>query len=69
MENIEKNCKKNLVSIITPSFNNEKHIQQTIDSVLAQTYEKWELLIIDDSSADSTYDIALTNSKKDERII
>lgn len=46
-----------LVSIITPCYNGEKYIAQTIRSVLAQTYENWEMLIVDDGSRDSSADI------------
>ena len=43
-----------LVSIITPSYNSEKFISQTINSILNQTYSNWELLITDDCSSDGT---------------
>ena len=57
-----------LVSIITPTFNVEKFISQTIESVLNQTYPHWELLITDDASTDHTVKIIEGYQKKDPRI-
>ncbi len=42
-----------LVSIITPLYNAERFIQKTIESVLAQSYTEWEMILIDDTSSDS----------------
>lgn len=55
-----------LVSIIMPNYNCEKYISETINSVLAQTYQNWELLFVDDCSSDSSLEIA--KSFEDERI-
>lgn len=49
-----------LVSIIMPSFNTGEYIGKSIESVLAQTYQEWELLIVDDCSTDDTDDIVST---------
>jgi glycosyltransferase involved in cell wall biosynthesis len=49
---------KPLVSIITIFFNAEKFIDETIESVLAQTYDNWELLLVDDGSTDGSSKIA-----------
>ena len=57
-----------LVTIITPCFNCEKYLKATIDSVLAQTFTNWEMIIVDDCSTDSSYQIALDASQKDSRI-
>jgi len=46
-----------LISIITPVYNSEKYISDTIDSVLAQTYTNWEMIIADDGSKDKSAEI------------
>ncbi|NML58720.1 glycosyltransferase family 2 protein [Chryseobacterium cheonjiense] len=48
---------KELVSIITPSYNSAEFIEETIQCVLGQTYENWEWLITDDLSRDNTVEI------------
>ena len=58
-----------LISIILPIYNGEKYMRISIDSVLAQTYSNWELLIIDDGSTDHTAAIAQEYVSKDSRII
>ena len=45
-----------LVSIITPSYNSKEFIKDTIDSVLAQSYKNWEMIIVDDCSSDNSVD-------------
>ncbi|MDR0408149.1 MAG: glycosyltransferase [Campylobacteraceae bacterium] len=57
-----------MVSIITPSHNSSKFIAQTIESVLAQTYERWEMLIVDDMSSDNSIDIIKKYLQTDKRI-
>lgn len=57
-----------LVSVIMPSYNAERYIAQSIESVLAQTYSHWELLITDDCSTDRTQEIIRSYAEKDERV-
>lgn len=58
----------NLVSIVLPVYNGEKYLSESIDSVIAQTYQNWELIIIDDCSSDSSPEIAKSYVSKDSRI-
>lgn len=57
-----------LVSIITPNYNCGRFIAQTIESVLAQTYPHWELLIQDDCSTDDSVAVAERYAARDPRI-
>ncbi|MFW5794848.1 MAG: glycosyltransferase family 2 protein [Bacillota bacterium] len=60
--------KQPLVSVITPTYNSEKYISETINSVQRQTYKNWEMIIVDDYSKDSTRNILKEFAKKDQRI-
>ena len=57
-----------LISIITPTYNCGKFIGETIESVIKQTYQNWEMIIIDDCSKDDTKEIVERYIVKDERI-
>jgi len=56
------------VSIITPTYNHEKFIKDCIESVLAQTYQNWEMIIVDDASSDRTPEIIKNYAEKEKRI-
>lgn len=58
----------NLVSVIMPMHNSAPFLSEAIESVLAQTYRKWELFIIDDGSKDNSVEIASMYAQKDPRI-
>lgn len=60
--------KENLISIITPMYNAENYIGQTIESVLHQTYSEWEMFIINDGSKDNCAEIVKKYAEKDNRI-
>ena len=57
-----------LVSVIMPCYNAERFIAQSIESVMAQTYQNWELLITDDGSTDTSVDVVNQYCAKDKRI-
>jgi glycosyltransferase involved in cell wall biosynthesis len=57
-----------LVSILMTAYNRENYISSAIESVLASTYNNFELIIVDDCSADSTVEIANSYAAKDSRI-
>jgi glycosyltransferase involved in cell wall biosynthesis len=57
-----------VVSIITPMYNNEAVIEETINSVINQTYSNWELILVDDCSLDSTISKVETLAENDTRL-
>lgn len=56
------------ISIITTSYNYEEYIKETIESVLAQTYTNWEMIIVDDGSKDNSINTIKEYCEKDKRI-
>lgn len=59
---------RKLISIIIPAYNAASYISETIESIKAQTYQEWELLIVDDGSTDNTKSIVNSYCEIDERI-
>lgn len=57
-----------LVSIITPTYNCGRFIAESIESVIAQSYGNWELVIVDDCSTDNTKEVVKKYSQNDHRI-
>lgn len=64
---IKENKNESLVSVITPTFNSERFIKKTIESILSQSYKNVELIIVDDCSTDNT--ISIIKSFSDKRIV
>lgn len=59
---------RDLVSIITPVYNAERFIKETVQSIIEQKYEKFELLLIDDHSTDNSFEIISSFAEADSRI-
>ena len=60
--------KEDLVSIIMPSYNCGQYVEESVRSVLAQTYKNWELIFVDDCSSDDTINIIKKIQLSDKRI-
>ncbi len=57
-----------LISVLIPAYNAEKHLELCVNSILRQSYENLEIIIVDDGSADLTGEIADECARRDERI-
>ena len=57
-----------MVSILTPCYNGERFIPETIESVLRQTYPHWDMIVVDDGSTDRTAEIAAGYAARDSRV-
>ncbi len=57
-----------LISIVLPVYNAERYVADAIRSIIAQTYPRWELLVIDDGSADGSAAVAESFAARDSRI-
>lgn len=56
------------VSIVTPVYNGEPYLQECLDSVMAQTYSNWELVVLNNCSTDRSLEIVQQYAKQDQRI-
>lgn len=57
-----------LISVVMPSFNSKRHIEESINSLYEQSNNNWELIVVDGHSTDGTLDIIESYIQKDERI-
>ncbi|MGB7761579.1 MAG: glycosyltransferase family 2 protein [Bryobacteraceae bacterium] len=63
------NCERQpLVSIVTPMYNESEHLAECIESVVGQTYQNWEYIIVDNCSTDGSAEIARRYAARDQRI-
>jgi len=63
----KKSKRERKLSIIMPNYNNEKYLDESIDSVINQTHQNWELIIVDDCSTDNSVKV-IKKYLKDKRI-
>jgi len=57
-----------LVSIVLPTYNGSRYLQEAVDSIITQSYHRWELLIVDDASTDETPRLLASLVARDSRI-
>lgn len=60
-------CKRGLVSVVIPCYNQAVYLSETLDSLLKQKYNLWEGIVVDDGSPDNTKQVALEYVEKDSR--
>lgn len=65
----EKRWIDDRVSVIMPCYNGETHIHEAMESVMAQTYQNWELIVVDDGSTDASRQIVAEYARRDTRIM
>lgn len=57
-----------MISIVVPVYNSSKYLQECIDSCLNQTFQEFEIILVDDGSTDSSFEILKSNATRDNRI-
>jgi glycosyltransferase involved in cell wall biosynthesis len=62
------NSSQPLVSVVTPVYNGAEHLEECLDSILAQTYQNWDCTVVNNCSTDGTSEIARRYAAKDSRI-
>lgn len=66
---MQQDLESSLISVIIPMYNAALYIEETINSVVSQTYTNWECIVVDDGSVDDSADIVQRMAEKDDRII
>src|SRR5450631_1193388 len=56
-----------VISVCVPTYNGSKYLGNCLDSILSQTFNDFEVLIVDDLSSDNTFDIAMAYAERDKR--
>ncbi len=56
------------ISVIIPAYNRDKILKRAINSIVAQTFQNWELIVVDDCSTDNTFDVVNSFMVNNERI-
>jgi len=69
IEKVHVPCEKDLITVVLPVYNGADVVRESIESVLRQTYENFEFIIINDGSKDNTLEIVQEYAKKDARIV
>ena len=57
-----------MISVVTSVYNEEQHVSQAMESILNQTFNDFEFIIVNDGSVDKTYEIIKRYAEKDKRI-
>ncbi|MDE6394665.1 MAG: glycosyltransferase, partial [Duncaniella sp.] len=57
-----------MISVIIPAYNAQAYLRECLESVLAQSFSDWEVIVVDDGSTDSTAAIAQSFSARDSRV-
>ena len=60
--------KKQLISVIVPVYNAENYLSRCVESIRAQTFMNWQLILVDDGSKDNSYELCQQFAKSDNRI-